>query len=391
MANIIQSDVLVIGSGAVGNATAYYLSQKGLHVVVVDKDTIADGSSVRNGGLNKMNTRGIAELPVACYAVREIWPQLVEDMEKEGIDVEYKETGGYRTAVDEHQMDIMKQFYPTGQKYGLHIEYFDGNELRRRTPCFSPKIYGASWCKEDGRANPLKTTLGLYMLCQKAGVKFYDRQEVIRLETERGSIKRAITKSGDIFEADKICVTACYGSRAILNSVDVDIPFIHPLCEIFITEPVPKMLDEIFIGEMGGYYGHQTEHGSFLFGGGSYIGEYQLPDEHVEYRLTPDTIPAGVKGLYEVFPELRNIKIVRSWCGWHDRTVDNSAIIQEIDGIPGLYTACGFSGHGFGISPGMGKVLSELVVDGKTSVDISKLRMDRFHPLDSFSGYKNIG
>lgn len=388
MKEIIKSDVLVIGSGILGSSTAYYLAKAGKNVVVIDKDAIMNGSSVRNGGLNKMNTRGIPELSVACYAIREIWPKLTEELKELGIDTEYRETGGYRTAVDESQMEIMKKFLPYAEEYGLHVEYMDGNELRKKAPAFSEKIYGAAWCKEDGRANPLKSTLGLYALCRKLGVRYYDYQEVEILETKRGRISRAVTKDGQIFEAEQICVTAGYGSRAVLNSLGVDVPFIHPLCEVFVTEPVPRMMDEIFIGELGGYYGHQTQHGSLVFGGGSYIGEYQLPDPHVEFRLTPDTIPSGVKGLYQVFPGLRRTKIVRSWCGWHDRTVDNCVCIQAVDEVPGLYLACGTSGHGFGIGPGIGKVLSELVLGEKLGADISKLRIDRFLPLDSFSGYR---
>lgn len=382
-----KSDVIVIGSGTVGNSIAYFLAKSGLAVNVLDKDSVANGSSVRNGGLNKMNTRGKGELSVAMLGVKEVWPQLMEDLMQDGIDIEYKTTGGYRTAVDESQMEIMQRFYPTAQEHGIHVTYMDGNDLRKRCPYFSERLYGAAYCEEDGRANPLKTTLGLYIKNRKMGVQYYDNDKVVSIDLVRGEARRIITEKGNIFEADKIVVAACHGSREILNTVDIDIPFIRPLCEIFVTEPVPKMLDEIFIGELGGYYGHQTEHGSFVFGGGSYIGEYQQEGKHVEYRLTPDNVPSGVKGLAEVFPSLKNVKIIRSWSGWHDRTNDNSACIGAIEEIPGLYIACGFSGHGFGIAPPIGKVVSELVMEKKLSADISTMKWNRFAPLDSFSGY----
>ncbi len=386
---IIKTEVIIIGSGAVGSATAYFLAKSGVDVIVLEKDNVANGSSVRNGGLNKMNTRGKGELSIAMMGVRETWPKLREELLKDGItDIEYKTTGGYRTAVDESQMEIMQKFYPTAQEFGIHVEYMTGNDLRKRCPVFSKDIYGAAYCPEEGRANPLKTTLGLYIKNRQMGVRYYDNDKVTRIELIRGEARRVHTESGKIYEADKILVAACHGSREILRTVDIDLPFIHPLCEIFVTEPVPHILDEIFIGELGGYYGHQTEHGSFVFGGGSYIGEYQLEGKHVEYRLTPDTVPAGVKGFYKLFPSLKKVKIIRSWSGWHDRTNDNTACVGAISEIPGLYIAAGFSGHGFGISVPMGKVVSELIMEKKLSADISAMKWNRFAPLDSFSGYK---
>lgn len=380
---IRKSDVIVIGSGAVGNATAYFLALEGLSVTVLEKDTVGSGSSVRNGGQNKMNTRGEPELSLGMYGVTEIWPRLKRELD---ADIEYAQTGGYRNALTEAEMERMQEFYPIAQKYGMHIEYIDGKELRRRVPQFSDKIVGAGYCKEDTWANPLVTTLGLYSKARDLGVKFYDHEKAVAIETIRGRAKRVRTECGHIYEADKICITACFGSRKLLNSVDLDIPFTHALCEIFVTEPVPRILNEIFIGSKGGYYGTQTPHGSIVMGGGSRIGAFQREGDHVEFRLTPDNVPSGIKGLTELFPCLENIKIVRSWSGWHDRTPDDMCCIDALEEVPGLYAACGFSGHGFGISAPVGKVLSELVTEKPLGADISKLKFNRFIPIDAFTG-----
>ena len=146
------------------------------------------------------------------------------------------------------------------------------------------------------------------------------------------------------------------------------------------------MLDEIFIGSKGGYYGTQTQHGSIVMGGGSRIGAFQREGNNVEFRLTPDNVPSGIKGLTELFPCLENIKIIRSWSGWHDRTPDDMCCIEAFEEIPGLYAACGFSGHGFGISAPVGKVLSELILEQPLGADISKLKFNRFMPIDAFTG-----
>lgn len=379
----IKSDVIIIGSGAVGNAAAYFLSLAGLSVVVLEKDTVGNGSSVRNGGQNKMNTRGEAELSLGMYGVTEIWPRLQKEMD---VDIEFSKTGGYRNAVTEDEMENMQKFWPIAKKYGMHIEYIDGKELRRRVPEFSDRIVGAAYCEEDSWSNPLKTTLALYSKARALGARYYDNEEAILIETVRGRASRVITKRGSVYEADKICIAACFGSRALLNSLSLDIPFTHALCEIFVTEPVPRILEEIFIGSKGGYYGTQTPHGSIVMGGGSRIGAFQREGNHVEFRLTPDNVPSGIKGLTDLFPCLKNIKIIRSWSGWHDRTPDDMCCIEAIDEVPGLYAACGFSGHGFGISAPVGKVLSEMMLEQPLGADISKLRFNRFMPIDAFTG-----
>ncbi|MBQ9015179.1 MAG: FAD-binding oxidoreductase [Firmicutes bacterium] len=378
-----KSDVIIVGSGAVGNAAAYFLALEGLSVTVLEKDTVANGASVRNGGQNKMNTRGEPELSLGMYGVNEIWPRLMEELD---IDIEYQKVGGYRNALTEDEFENMQKFYPIAKKHGMHIEYIDGKELRKRVPQFSERIIGAGYCEEDSWANPLLTTLSLYSKARSLGVRFFDHEKAVEIETVRGHAKRVITECGHIYEADKICVAACFGSRKLLNSVDLDIPFTHALCEIFVTEPVPYMLKEIFIGSKGGYYGTQTPHGSIVMGGGSRIGAFQREGNHVEYRLTPDNVPSGIKGLTELFPSLENIKIIRSWSGWHDRTPDDMCCIEGFQEVPGLYAACGFSGHGFGISAPVGKVLSELITEKKPGADISRLKFDRFIPIDAFSG-----
>lgn len=386
MGNIVRkADVIIVGSGSVGNSAAYFLAKAGKHVIVLEKETVGSGCSVRNGGLNKMNFRGVPELSVGMYGVKEIWPLLAEE-----IGVEYRTTGGYRNAMNEQEMKIMEGFQPIADKFGMHLEFLDTKELRKRVPQFSDKLYGASYCREEGRANPLKTTLGLYSKCRGMGVEFYDHEKAVAIDLERGRARRIATEKGNVYEADHIIVAACYGSRELLNTVGIDIPFTHALCEVFVTEPVPHFLDEIVIAANAGYYGHQTENGSLVYGAGSKIGPFQREGDYVENRLTTQYIPSGAYGLSELFPCLKNTKIIRSWSGWHDRTPDDTTCIGQLEEVPGLYAACGFSGHGFGIAPPIGKILSELVLEQPLGADISGLRFDRFLPINAFTGEAQV-
>ena len=124
------------------------------------------------------------------------------------------------------------------------------------------------------------------------------------------------------------------------------------------------------------FYGHQTTHGSFVFGGSSGLDMTNRDNgKCISSSLTASCICRGIMGY---FPNLADVKIVRTWAGMIDDCIDHVPVIDRIEEVPGLILACGFTGHGFGIGPAVGKILSELVEGKETCADISGLRYDRF-------------
>lgn len=126
------------------------------------------------------------------------------------------------------------------------------------------------------------------------------------------------------------------------------------------------------------FYGHQTHHGSFLFGGGAGFGNYY--DFQKDTACTSMTPPVICRSVLRYFPLLENVKIVRSWAGWKDEIQDGVPVVGPVSEIPGLYAACGFSGHGFGIGPMAGFELANLIATGKSVLDLHELRYNRFLP-----------
>lgn len=372
MEKVEKADVIIIGSGAIGNSTAFYLAKEGLKVIVLEKGQLADFASVRNGAMNKLTRRGIGELSLAAYGAREVWPKVAEDT---GYDMEYKQTGGFRLMLDDTDLQKTLDFEKYGEEVGFHFENMTGDELRQRIPQFSDKIYAAVRCDEEARANPLRVSLGFDSAAFKLGAKFYPGHEVVRLEMKKGKINAAITKDGTRFEAPKILVSANYGSRAILNTVGIDLKMMSYYEEILVTEKLPRILDEIFVGS---YYGQQTENGTFVFGSGDGCGHFPDRGKYPLAYQSVNRISSNAKGLVDLFPCLAKAKIVRAWGGWMSVTPDDSMIIGPVKTIPGLYVACGFSGHGFGLSAPVGKVMSEVIAEKKVGCDISHLNYDRF-------------
>lgn len=367
------ADVIIIGSGVIGCATAYYLAKKGTSVIVLDKDeNIGNGGSARNGGGVRQSGRDPRELPLAMYAVNNLWPTLSEEL---GINVEYHKEGNLRLGKTEHHLEILQGLTDRATACGLDVRMIDGAEVRAINPYLSDEVIGASWCATDGHANPLMTTLGYYRAARRLGVQFYTGEEVTELQTIKGKARKVITKK-NVFEGEKIIVAAGYESRWILESVGIDIPMSKDLIEALVTEAEPKMFPQMLGTADADFYGHQTDHGSFVFGGAS---GFETVNKDNGHNMTSSiTAPCICRGIMKYIPKLAGAKIVRTWAGYEDVSADGVPVLGEIKEVPGLITACAFTGHGFGISPIVGTLLAEIAREEKTTLDLSAFRYDRF-------------
>lgn len=367
------ADVIIIGSGVIGCATAYYLAKKGTSVIVLDKDeNIGNGGSARNGGGVRQSGRDPRELPLAMYAVNNLWPTLSEEL---GVNVEYHKEGNLRLGKTEHHLEILQGLTDRATACGLDVRMIDGAEVRAINPYLSDEVIGGSWCATDGHANPLMTTLGYYRAARRLGVQFYTGEEVTELQTIKGKARRVITKK-NVFEGEKIIVAAGYESRWILESVGIDIPMSKDLIEALVTEAEAPMFPQMLGTADADFYGHQTDHGSFVFGGAS---GFETVNKDNGHNMTSSiTAPCICRGIMKYIPKLANAKIVRTWAGYEDVSADGVPVLGEIKEIPGLITACAFTGHGFGISPIVGTLLAEVTREEKTTLDLSAFRYDRF-------------
>jgi sarcosine oxidase subunit beta len=148
------------------------------------------------------------------------------------------------------------------------------------------------------------------------------------------------------------------------------------LLEALVTEAQPKMFEQMLGTAEADFYGHQSTHGSFVFGGSSGIDAYTSDfDRPVTQGMTAPSICRGIMGY---FPVLADAKIVRTWAGWIDECADHVPVISNVDEVPGLTVACAFTGHGFGISPAVGQILTSLMTNETPMVNIDALRYDRF-------------
>lgn len=367
------AEVIIVGGGIIGCATAYYLAKKSISVIVLEgSDNIGNGGSSRNGGGVRQSGRDKRELPMVMWGIKNLWPSLSEEL---GVDVEYVQKGNLRLGKTEKHLKILQTLTDNAVACGLDVKMIDGNEVRQMNPYLSKEVIGASWCPTDGHANPLTATLGYYKKARESGVRFITGEKVIGLKKYKGNIRKVVTQN-TTYEADNVLIAAGYDSRTILSDVGIDVPMQALKMECLVTEAQPHMFDQMLGTAEADFYGHQSKHGSFVFGGSTGLEPYEK--EYGNLISTSIGVSCTCRGIMGYFPALSDAKIVRAWTGYIDQCADKIPVMSAIEEVPGLYVACGFTGHGFGIAPGAAYNLAELISHGTTSVDMSEFRYNRF-------------
>ena len=367
------AEVIIIGSGVIGNAAAYYLACKGRKVIVLEgSDNIGNGGSSRNGGGVRQSGRDPRELEMVMWGIQNLWPHLHEELD---ADVEYVQKGNLRLGKTAAHMQILQKLTDSAVKCGLDVRMIDAQEVRRINPYLSEEVIGASWCPTDGHANPMKTTLAYYRKARTLGVRFITGEKVVRFEKIRGKVRKIITEN-NVYEAEKVLVAAGYESREIIRTVGIDIPMIKQKMQCLVTEAEPKMFEQMLGTAEADFYGHQSSHGSFVFGGSS--GQEGYESDKDRLIASSISVPCICRGILKYFPGLAETKIVRAWTGWIDPCVDGIPVMSRVEEAEGLYLATGFSGHGFGIAPAAGYHLSQMICEEEPVVDMRAFRYDRF-------------
>lgn len=367
------AEVVIIGGGIIGCASAYYLAKKGCSVIVLEgSDYIGNGGSSRNGGGVRQSGRDPRELPMVMWGIKNIWPTLSEEL---GVDVEYTQKGNLRLGKTEAHLKILQGLTDKAKACGLDVRMIDGDDVRQINPYLSEEVIGASWCPTDGHANPLTATLGYYKKARELGVRFISGEQVEKILKIKGNARKVIT-SNNVYEGEKILVTAGYESRKITESVGIDIPMQPLKMECLVTEAQPYMFEQMLGTAEADFYGHQSKHGSFVFGGSTGLEAYNKDNG----KLISTSLGASCtcRGIMKYFPALSDAKIVRAWTGYIDECADKIPVISPVEEVPGLYLACGFTGHGFGIAPGAAYNIAEMMTEGTPVVDMKEFRYDRF-------------
>ena len=366
-----KADIVIIGGGVMGCAIAYNLAKEGLKPVVVEKSDIGGEASGSNGGGVRQSARNLKEMPLALESIQ-IYGQLHEEL---GMDVEYVREGNLRLCTSEEELETMRQAVENQKKVGLELKMLDRRQVLDINPHVGDKVIGASYCPTDGHVNPFLVTYGFFKKAKSLGARFYSHEEVQEIRMQKGRVTGVVTDK-NTFETDLVVDAAGVAGRKVANMVGLDLPMRPIFSEALITEAYPPLFKQMVGHAKGLFYGRQTAHGRFFWGG--FVGTEQFI-----YRdgkpLFHYIGPAISQMVLDFFPVLKDLNVIRMWSGLIAQMSDAIPVLGFTSEVPGFVFATGFSGHGFGLAPVIGRLISELILDCKTSIPINDVCHGRFY------------
>ena len=270
-------------------------------------------------------------------------------------------------------MESLSRYYEMTRDCGLGLQLLDGIELKKRFPVGGPQVVGGSFCPDDGQANPRLLSPAFAVAARSAGAQVLEHSPVQSVE-HNGS--RFVVQTAELEIKAHILVNAA-GAWAgqFAEQMGESVPMRIRPPAMGVTEPLPHFLRWSLGVEGGSIYCRQVRRGNVVFGGGPGL---VLDDSRARNRDT--TVWAQLPQLVALLPQLKNAQLIRTWSGNEGALPDHEPVISPSKRIAGLCHAFGFAGGGFQLGPGVGDVMAELIVQGRSSTPIDAFRIDRFLP-----------
>jgi sarcosine oxidase subunit beta len=359
-------DVVIVGGGISGVMSAYHLARAGRSVLLIERGVIAGEASGRNGGHVHPSTYDPAQRALGLLAL-DLWPQLVEQIE---LPTEYRQQGSLSVAMPGDERVLARAAVDDPDE---PVQVLSPAEAREIVPFLAPEISGAVFNPKPGNVNPILAAKAFAYAARQLGVEIWEGTTVTGVDLRRDAISGVHTSRG--FVATEVLVN-CAGAWAstIGDMVGLRIPVIPHRLQILLTEEIPAATG----ATIGGHniYARQALSGQIHFGllrGPA----WDPPLDRFDRRVSPSTLVETARYMAELAPGLADVPVLRSWSGVNSITPDGAPIVDAPRQVRGLVIAAGFW-YGVGIGVATGKVVSELIVDGRASVDISGLTLERF-------------
>lgn len=367
-----SAEVVIIGGGIIGCATAYYLAKQGItDVVVVDKSYLASGSTGRCGAGVRQQWGLKMNVLLATESIK-AFETLNEELDT-GLDIEFKQKGYLMLAYSEKMVEQYKKNVELQQSLNVPVKLISPDEAREIVPYLNTDgLLAATFCPTDGHINPFVATNSYAEAARRMGVRIMTYTEVTGIEVERDRVIAVDTNKGRIHTNAVLNASGGY-SREVAALAGVNLPTHPERHQILVTEPVATVQDPMVISLHHGFYCQQTPHGSFIMG----FGDPNELKEHVVSSTWHFMEEMAAKVL-PVLPPLAELRVVRQWAGLYNMSPDAQPILGEVPTLKGFYNAVGFSGHGFMLAPVTGRLMAEAISGRETHLDIAPLSLERF-------------
>jgi len=372
---INKSEICIIGAGIHGVCSGYFLAKKGYKVIIIDKGYIAQRASGVNPGTLSVQNKHPGPLLLLAKKSIDVWDYF-GNMDKE---IGYRRCGGFRIAETEDEAEKLKKDMKKQRKLGLKIEYLEGRDLVKAAPYLSNKLFAANYCGLDGYAGADIAVKRIAKLAQREGVEFILREEVCGVKVKPNTV--VIQTRGGVYEAEKLLIACGAWSPIICSWLGVNIPINIDINHVMVSAPERIVIKHVITHTRGILTVKQPDIGTVLIGGG-WQGEGNLSTD--KKLLSISSIVGNIHCAYRAIPSISNYLINRIWVEFNGNSKDKVPILGKLPGYENIYINANTSG-GFTLGPYLGQLAAELIVDGKTSENISYLNPNRF--IDSKKCY----
>lgn len=368
------ADIVIIGGGCMGASAAYHLAQRNAgKIVLLEREKfLAMGSTGRNAGGVRYQFSTPVNIQLSNYSLDIIqrFPEIF------GVSAEYHPLGYLFLLTTPDEVELFKKNIALQQALGVHdVRFLTVDEIAQLAPHVNLEgVLGGSICPRDGTADPNTITQTFASQARKLGAQIENETNVVGIETESGRVMRVKTNRGDI---ETNVVVNCAGPWAskIGAFVGLDIPIVPLRRQFFNTAEIPEIpRNHPFVIEFSTSLYFHPEAAGLIVGMSNH---HETPGETyaIDEAFHLETLE---RALYRL-PLLENARIIRQLAGLYEVTPDAHPILGQARDVSGFYICAGFSGHGFQHSPGAGKVMSEIILDGASkTIDVSMLDLERF-------------
>jgi sarcosine oxidase subunit beta len=368
-------DVVIVGGGAHGLATAYYLAKNhGIrNVAVLEQSYLGSGAAGRNTTIIRANYRTPEGAAFYSRSVH-LYEGLAAELD---FNLLFSQQGHLTLAHSDRALITMTERAEVNQLLGIDSRVIYPSEIAELCPELDLSenvtwpIMGALYHPRGGIIRHDAVVWGFARGADRRGVEIHPYTEVTGIERSNGRVTGVRTTRGDIACDTVVSATAGW-STLVCDLAGVPLPITTHILQAFVTEPLKPFLDVIIVSAQMHVYVSQTDRGELLIGAEI--------EPYTTYRMT-STFPFveySARHVLELLPQLENVKVLRQWTGLCDLSPDYSPILGRTD-VEGFHVSAGWGTYGFKAAPIVGTTLAELVATRRTPPLIAPFALDRFH------------
>ena len=371
-----HTDVLIVGGGLAGTALSYYLAREGVESVLVERGELNREASGTNAGsfhfqvaihqltgAETTNVRDRLQTEVRLHAeAAEVWKGLERELDG---PLEMHFTGGLMVAETEEQLRLLHEKRVIEEESGLDIEILEGDELRSFAPYLADDLAGASFCPQEGHANPALAAPLFALRAVENGATIRTHAEVTAIEADagRGADRFTVTTAAGRIGARRIVNAAGAWANELGALVGLQLPLRSEGLHLNVTEPREHVLVPM-VQHIGRRLTlKQTANHTFIIGGGWPARPERRPRR---YSTVWESMAGNVAVAARVVPLLADVRIVRTWSGVMAFTDDLAPVVGESARLPGYHALVATTG--FTLSPLMARLLAEEMASGRSTI-----------------------